>query len=626
MIILAALSALALLAGIAVARRLFPESRTESALCTGLSAITIVLVAINALGWTHTLTPIALGALVAALSIASVIVATEGPLAQRASELLCHLRALAALPRDAALECWRARSPAGLLLAAALALLGWTLWLAYLAPSGAWDGLWYHEPMVALALQNRGFALENVPRNLDWVNGYPRTSENLMLWLTVFSGRELIDGVPSFMGLLSMIAMVAMCRRAGRGWRTGAMGMAAVLVTIPGAILQMRSTYVDVTVLAAYLCALHYVTAERFGAREVLCASMGIAFLGGTKATGLVFGGVLGTVLLLRALRAVARPGAARAWAAGLFGLALIALLVAPTYVRNIELHGNPFWPIRIESRLLGTLEGSWDLGNMQWPADQVVHELWGHPTPGEDYHDTRRHAFGYAITFVALPMLLLAFVALLARVRSHVRAIALDARWSLLQLALGALPLVVSPAYYWARYSLPTPAVALSTIHAWLARTRSRSIGEAAIATMGVLNLLQLFWAAPGWDVTIATAIELMSLAPEERAYVVTSHNLMPSETTRLREERIGPGDVVAYDDEVAFVGNLWNEDMSNRVLYVPYESASAYLEALRAAQVEWVVVRAGSLEARALERSEAYVRLANAQRDDLVFERRPP
>lgn len=620
------LSALALMSGVVAGRQLYPESRAESALHACLTALAIVLVPIQALGWTGTLTRDALAISVVTLStlcIAAVL--SQRPRGQRG--FTRNLTEFLRLPLDAIFEAWRARSSVVWLLPITLALLMWTFWLAWLAPSGAWDGLWYHEPMVGFAIQNRGFELVDLPIHLEWVNGYPRTSEHLMLWASIWSDRRLIDGVPSVMALLALLAFVCMARSHGN-WPVGAVGFGCVLVTIPGVILQMRSTYIDVTVLAGYLAALHYVTRPDFRARDVWSLALALGFLGGTKATGLAYVMLLGSVCIFRIFALTIRVRRLQPIVVSLVGIALVALLVLPSYARNYALHENPIWPLRYESRVFGTFEGPHDISNMQLPFDQVLHEMFGVPTPGQDYHDTRRHAFGYSLTFVGLPLLLLALGAMVARTvravaRRNSHGLASEGRL-LTSLGLGAFPLATSPAYYWARYSLPTPAVALVAIHAWLSHPRRRPFADGAIFAMGALNLITLYWAAPGWDVPLETALELASQSREERVHAQVSHNLLPAQTSRLREERIGEGDLVVFDDEITFIGNLWNEEMNNRLQFVPFASRPEYLERLRELSPEWVVVRRGSAEEAALESSAGeYVRLANGQDRDVIWER---
>jgi hypothetical protein len=193
-----------------------------------------------------------------------------------------------------------------------------------------------------------------------------------------------------------------------------------------------------------------------------------------------------------------------------------------------------------------------------------------------------------------------------------------------LLVFALGLVPLVMSPAYYWARYALPTPAVGLVAILAFLSRPRMRSFGEGAIGAMGVLNLVTLYWAVPGWDVSVATAFELARLPPEERVHAQVSQNLLPAEASRRREQRIGRGDVVAFDDRISFLGNLWNEEMSNWVVYVPCRDGLSWAERVEELGAAWAVAgRGGACEQVLRSRGGRWREIARGRRDEVIWER---
>ena len=628
MFALLALTTLSAVAGVVLARPFYAECRAEATVAASTVALACILAPIQALGWSGHLHRAPLGVAVAALGVGALSLGLRArPAGRRWRSAWEDLVSMLRLPVDAFVEARREGGSIAWLYAATVGVVLWTTWLAWLAPSGSWDGLWYHEPMVGFALQRGDFGLVPLPTHLDWVNGYPRTSENLMLWVTVFSDRRLIDAVPAGMVLVSLAAFVALARRHG-GWPVGALGLGCVLVTIPGVVLQLRSTYIDVTVLAAFLAALTFTTRPTLRVPDLWLAALALGVLGGTKANGIAALALFGALLALRvSARAVADRSARMPL--HLLGASLvIAALALPSYARNWVLHHNPIWPLRYESRLFGTFEGPHDLSSMQWPAERVLHELFGTPSPGEDYHDTKRHSFGYGLTFVGLPLMIGALLAWAGRVwrawRDLRSADAGRERALGSLLVLGSFPLASSPAFYWARYALPTPAVGLVAIHAWLAAPRRRRLGEAAIGAMGALNLITLFWAAPGWDVPLGTAMDLMRRAPAARVEAQVSHNLLPPSMARLREARIGRGDVVAFDDEVAFVGNLWNEAMSNRVEYVPFTDREAYLQLLAARNAEWVVVRRGSREDAALgSTGSGYRLLGHAQREDVVFER---
>lgn len=502
-----------------------------------------------------------------------------------------------------------------------LGLAIWTAFVAWLAPSGAWDGLWYHEPMVGFALQNRGFSIVTVPPSLEMINGYPRATENLQLWASALYDRRLVDVVPSFAFLVAALGVFTLARRHGAS-TSASLGVAVVALTIPAAVLQLRSTYIDLAVLAALLVAIHFVTRPTLRARDVWMAGLALGLLGTIKSNGLVFGGVLGAWLAVRVLLALDRR-----LLASLLGATLVASLYAlPTYIRNLVLHDNPFWPLTYESSLLGVrFQGTVEAGQMQRGFDYVWTELTGPPTFGEDYHDTARHSYGYALPFVAAPLLLFAAPSLVRAWldRSADRRARSAAGLLVGILGFGLLVQVASPGHHWARFSLAFPALALVVIARWVSLEGRRRVEDAALGAMLVLNAVTLLWAKPAWDVTVREALELAAQPLAERNLADTSRCLLPSETRRLRDEAIGPGDLVVVGYDVAFSGNVWNDAFSNRVMYVEFTGRDAFLARLDELGAKWAYVHARGSEATALQGSPAWARVGPGSFEDEIYER---
>jgi hypothetical protein len=631
-VLLFVVTALVFAASGIVAARLYPatsapESVAERGLCTALVATAILEGDIYALGWSGQLDRLTM--VLVALAASAVLAALSAATAPSRTGLLRDAVELVVAPVRLGRALYRVRSAsfAGYVWLWGLAL--WTMYVSWLAPAGAWDGLWYHEPMVGFALQNRGFANVEVQPMLEMVNGYPRAAENLMLWASALYDRRLIDVVPSFALLVAALGVFTLARRHGAS-QPGSVGAAVVAVTIPGAALELRSTYVDLSVMTATVLALHFVSRFELRARDAWMAGLALGILGAVKANGAVFGAMLGAWLLLRALAMAAREPR-RAWpvlASVLGGFAVACAYALPTYARNYIVHGNPLWPITYESELLGVrLEGTVDAGHMQRGFDYVWNELTGPPSIGENYHDTGRHAYGYALPFIAAPLLLLAAPALLGAwmrsLRDRPRRTALTALGCCL--VFGLLVQVASPGHQWARFSLAFPATALVVIAWWLAHGARQRLEEGAIGAMLVLNALTLLWAVPAWDVTVREAVELASMSLAERNLADTSRCLLPADTRRRRDQDLGPGDVAIFTDEIGFVGNLWNDDFSNTVLYVPYDDREQFLARLDEVQAEWAYVRSDSLEATILRGArETWEPLGPAAFDDEIFVRK--
>jgi hypothetical protein len=594
-----------LFASLLVAARLYPRSRAERGLAAMVLWIAVVHGVVHLLGWTETLTParVAAGVLLSSALMAGASLArppsASGPSGRE--ELARRAFAVLALPWAALAETFRARSASFLALLWTYAILAWSALLVVLAPSGSWDGLWYHEPMVGFALQEHGFGVLELPVHLEWVNGYPRLSENLMLLLSAFGDRTLIDGVPHVMAVAILLAFFVIARRFSPV-RTDALGFACVLMTVPAVVLQLRSTYVDLSVLATFLAALHFATRPGFSARDAWLAAIAIGLVGQTKSSALLYVAVIGLFGLFSVARAV-RSSGPRILRHALPAFLLSLALFVPTYARNWQLHANPIWPLRYHSELLRVdFAAPHDIQNMQLPLPAVLSEMYAVPVPGQDYADTRRHAFGYGLTFLGLPLLVVAFFHFARRWLEQRREGAEPPGRLLALFFAGLLTFVSSPAFYWARYALPFPALSLVLIVAWLGHRPRGISGEGPMLAMFLVNAITLAWAEPRWDVPVERAIDLVSVTAEERVYGDTSPLLFSDHARRWREEHLGPGDVAAFDDDTAFIGNVWTDGFANRVEYVPFHGRDEYLGALDALNVVWVVVRRGSTEDHAL------------------------
>lgn len=609
MFVLLMLSTLALAGGTALASRFYRESRAERALAGIVLALFVIHGSTHLLGWTDRLTPSALGGLASLLSalmfVAGVARDPRGP--ARAADALVDL---VRLPLQAVRLTWHERSPAVLGAIGVPFVAALSLYFSFLAASSSWDGLWYHEPMVGWALAHHGFALVDVPTGMEWVNGYPRFAENLMLWACAFWDRRFIDGVPSVMGLVAWLGLYVLARRVTRS-RAIALGVASVVVTIPAAVLQMRSTYIDLIVLAAFLPALHFSTrgwgtaapepTRPFRRVDAWMTGIAIGCYASTKSNAPLFASFLLLAALASTIGACRRERSLRVLVHALAALTLMLALVAPTYLRNWEVHHNPVWPLRVHVEAAGIdFVGPSDFGNMQTTFSENLTEMYGRPAPpGQDYYDTRHHAYGYGLTYLGIPLFFVAFFLTLVRwlggVVSRDAAKRRDAAQLLAFFWLTVPIQLASPSHHWGRYSLPFPALCLVIVAGALARGRSLRLIDGALGAMLVLNLVVLAWADPGWDVSYTELQELRDVAPSERPHVRVGNQIYEPEFMRLRDETLGPADLVVFSDDISFVSNLWDERMDNQVEYVPFHGAADFRARIAELAPTWVAVRPG-------------------------------
>ncbi len=595
------------MAGLAVASWGFARRPAECALAAGVATFALAVVPVHVLGWAGLLTAASVVGAATLLSLAIL----GGTLATRRGRgnLALACRSLGRLALESVRLPWKERSVALLGLVAVLTLTLWTAWLSYLAPSSAWDGVMYHEPMVGFALQNHGFAwvgYEGSNRMLGPVDGYPRVTEDLMLFLVALWDRRLIDLVPSLLYPVLLVATYVLLRRFVRS-RAAALGLACGLLLIPGVVLELRSTYVDVTFLTFTAASAAFLVRRRPRAAELWMAGLSLGLLGGSKVTGLLVVPLLGLLGLVLVAREARRRPMLLLHTLG--GLLLVAGLMGPTYARNWTEKHNLVWPSSVDMEPLGIhWQGPLSITNMNVPKAQAIEWFFGPPKPGEQYHDTKDNGYGNIPPFVIPP---LAILALLAALYRGVRGPRREDAWILLGLTVPLLlTFALTPARHWARLNLHVVLAAWVLAAAWVGARRRRLLAEGVLGALIVGALVTLYWSEPAWDVDRERASRLSALPALERAAQRDDlFTLPPTETALARERELGDGDLVVFD-HVPFLGLLWNERFSNRVeLLDPREHPGArWMEDAIEAGAEWAVVAHGSSRAAQLTASPAW------------------
>lgn len=619
---LAVLTLVPFSAALVGARRIWPDSPVERLLGAWVLWVALLVVPVHALGWLGLLgrASVAATALVLSAGLAAWgLTGGDGTPRTRGSRALATpVRVL----RRAYAHTVAERSLVTLGLLAVPLILVAATWLSYLAPSGSWDGLIYHEPMVGFALENGGFetALPTHPTcGLQLVDAFPRMAENLTLWFVAFWDRRVIELGQILVAPILLLSAYLVFRRFVAS-ATVAVGMACGLFLMPAVVLQLRSTLVDVFFASFVAAALFFTTRGGLRARDVWMAGLCLGLALGSKVSGLFVVPVLGAVALARiGAGEVAVPRRRLAvHAAG--AIVLLLALGAPTFVRNALRHDNPLWPGALDVPSLGV---AWTgpcgrAADQNRPFDVVVADVFGPPKADMQNQDDRYNGYGNAPPYVVLPLAVLGLLGALFRVGTAVvrRDPHPGARHAA-NLLLTTVPLslmwVVSPARDWARLNLPAVLAAFAAACWVVGPARRRLLGEGVVAVLIVMGLVTLWWSKPGWKVPLAHAAELARMTPTERAASDAGQNaLMPTRTALARERELGPGDTVVFTGH-PFPGTLFNEAMSNRVVLLSPtgRTASDWLAQARALGARWVVVPATSPMRRLLDDRHAWQRV---------------
>ena len=615
MLLAVTLSAILLAASLAVVTRLRIESRSERIVACSIVASALQMAPFYVLGVTGLLrrSTVAMATILTCVGV--IAVAARRPLDARslASGAIRTGGELFRTPIDAITLLARERSPHLLAVLLCLGLFLWSGISAYLAPSWrGWDAIWYHETMIGFTLQNGGFAVVDMPMSgLQKVNGYPRLCEMTQAWFALFAGRRIID-LPNTLFLPALFAGSFLLVGRATANLSARLAWAAAVVLTPACVNLLQSVYVDPQTAAYTVAAAHFSTRPLFRLRHAALAATAVACIVGAKILGLVPAAVLSVFICVR-LVALARRE--RRWRqAGLtfvLGGTLVVAIACTTYLRNLKNFHNPFWPdLNVKVPALGI---DWP-GRMPWGSDlkeqdgnrvemnetfgRLLTHLYSLPYSIHRAHYGEVVDYGLGWIWVGLPLGLLGWAwssleLLIAWLVARARGAsapdgdrpAFQGRGrtiGLLNLLL-AIVLWTSPALWAARYQLTAVAL-LGVAAAWLAeRLQSNQLAHAAPFAVAVGSIMLMWWATPRWWLTpqqlirlARTPFPLRELDADQGAPVATRAGM-------ARERYLTSGTTLVLHD-FQYPALLWNNDYSNRVVFVenePLASAAARLHA---------------------------------------------
>lgn len=438
-----------------------------------------------------------------------------------------------------------------------LSVWAWTFLLTYLAPSHTWDGIWYHDSIVGLTLQNEGFAWAELPTEHQVVNGYPRLIETLGALFVVLSDQTWIEAPASLGWPLVAVAFVALVRTL-TPWRGGAIALACALITTPALVLELHSTYIDIPVTFLVVAALAYLCQAKPERRDLWLAGLALGLFAGAKGTALLLAPVLGFFGLCRAVGVGRREGALAAIVPIGGALLFVGMYAGPLYLRNYLQSESPIWPVAFASETLGvTFEGPVDTVVRWPPMESWLKETFGPPVQGSYHADSRPHGYGHALPFILPPL----FLAALLRIR---RAPG-PARW---MLVIGmAMAAVIPNLLWWGRFAILAIAPLLAfASHRVLAKGR-RALANGLLGTMLFVHALTLWWAEPSWGEPASEVVEKLRMPPLERAAHVSGVLMGDPEVFRARDAELDSGDVILLGGLIGFPALAWNRRMTNDV-----------------------------------------------------------
>ena len=625
MALLIALTLLVLVTSIAVTSAI--ASRAEAVIAGSLVFNAILIGPIYLLGLTNHLNKLSLGFLVFAVCglLLGLLALRNGVESFRALPL--RMLTLALLPAIAIRRAWQKRSLNAIAAILAASMLPYMLIVSYLAPAWRdWDGLWYHEPLIALTIQNHGFAPEPLPPALQVINGVHRLCEMTQLWFGIYGGRRVIEMANVFFMPLYAATAFALVRRYTKEVSSG-VAWASAMVLLPGYLRIVQSTLVDPQACALLLAAAYYVTHPQLDRRNALLAILATTLAAGAKIWSIVPVGLLSVFLLVRLLRRTQKNGGLATAGLVAFGTLCVLGMQAITYVRNLILFKNPVWPMisydnpKLKIHWAGGLPVDFEKvrGGVDFnePFEVFYKKMLAPPySVISGGHFWQVNDYGFAWAWVVLPIF--AVVVLIVSVRWLASFVATrvlrmrtvspedEALSSAMMLAVvAATSLYLSPAIYIARYHVASLGM-LAGCLAWLvSRWRTTRLSDDAALFASIGSFVFMCWAPlkihsfvylyppsqiVAWLKVPYPQRELEDIgSPEVPKMLVAPVN---TATGNAREKELKRGDVIAFD-YIDYYALLWNNDYSNKAMWL--QSTDPLGEAERA-NAKWIYTRGGT------------------------------
>ncbi len=625
MALLFALTMLVLLTAIAVTKDV--ASRAEAVVTGSLAFNALIIGPIYLLGFLRHLDRLTLGitVVVECLALLGILVLRNGIESYR--DLPLRMLTLAALPLAGIRRAWQKKSL--LVVGAVVATLAfpYMLLVSYLAPAWRdWDGLWYHEPLIGLTIQNHGFQPEPLPPYLQVINGVHRLAEMTQLWFGIYGGRRVIEmGNVFFMPMFAATTFV-LVRRYTKDVVTG-VAWASAMILLPGYLRLVQSTLVDPQACALLLAAAYFVTHPVLDRKNACWAILAMTLAVGAKIWSIVPIGLFSLYFLVRVVRRYRQNGGLAT--AGIVALGSVSVLgmQALTYVRNLINFKNPVWPmLAYDNPRLGIhwaggmqLDLTKSRGGVDFndPFPILYKKLTGPPystmSPG---HSWQVNDYGFPWAWVVLPVLAVVVAIVFVRWISaflSVRVVRVrsagpddDALSSAMMLALTAsVSLYLSPAAFIARYHVASLGMLVGCL-AWLvSRWRTTRLADdvALFAQLG--SIIFMCWAPTKhefvylyppaqivkWIKTPYPLRELEDIGTPEHPKLLVSPVYTP--VGQLREKELTAGKVIAYD-YLDYFALLWNNDYSNKTVWV--SSTTDPLGEAERANAIWIYTRGGT------------------------------
>jgi len=453
-----------------------------------------------------------------------------------------------------------------------------TLILSFRSSDVSFDSLNYHLPWAAYLLQEG--RLDYFQTLIPWINVYPKAIEAWQAWhLALWHNQSLLQVTNLIFWLLGFGAVYALAREFSISRFISLLAALTYAVT-PLNILQLRTNYIDLA-LSSLVLLLLYWSVKKFDESWWLW-SITAGILIGAKATMVI---MVMLALVVKVISGWTRP---YKWP---WYVLTIAGFGSYFYARNWWASGTPIYPIGPKlislDQLLSGSQAAILKGKPMWE------QLWLNFTTvhGQYSYQMNPGGFGWLWLLILWPALM----------------IFLFWGWKQRQFRLMTVVLVLvigfllMPANWWLRYGLFIVAA-----------------GSLSLAY--ILACLPCHWRGVGCGIVVLFIIH---------SCLITGFSWQRTQLTDYYPEFRSlasiqqSGSVIAYDSRLQLPFVLWNQDLSNRVVFVSSadKSYDQWMTGLRAAKVQYIVTKYPSLELQQIDSHKASFELLASQGDVKVW-----
>lgn len=487
--------------------------------------------------------------------------------------------------------------PMRLAIAFTLLLLTWLLIVVtFSPPRGNSDALFYHEAIVAFMIQNQGLEPVSLPGFLQRINGMPRFCHLMQLWFAIFTGRTFVEMPNLLAHALAALSVYGLARHVGVQ-KSAAIGWSMCFTLTPGVLRLTDVILVDTHSAALVLAAVYCAVVPRWTIPHAFVAALAAGLVVGTKYHLVPLAGaaclIIGVrTLAMRGTWSLARIGAV------IGGTASVVLtFLAAVNLRNYLHWDNPLWPAGLKVDALGidwrapsTLKNAWASGKglsssgvaAKWFSAPFSTRPWQNP-------GARVEDYGAGGTMISMPIAALCcLLAPLGAARRWRQRGGLDrAWWSTLAIVFvflvgwATFPSPVRGRYYLALLGLSF------VLTGWTCATpRRRESGRQLAAAAVALMMASAVWAAQrGWIAEPSRVWARLSVPAAERDFTQRSLITVRREVGLARADELKAGMTVGFDGG-EYIGALWNDDYSSRVVFLKGD----VLKAADKARVDWL------------------------------------